>query len=106
MQDYFFLNDQDLYGFRIPLEGASDVHLDVIPQSTVKKMVDNALQVGWQLDFLPLLHTPCIFIKTPKSIYHYFLTEAAAIKFRDDIMGRHIEDTYPLCFLVKDETCH
>ncbi len=106
MQEYFFLSDQDLYGFRIPLEGSGDVHLDVITQSTVKKMVDNALQIGWQLDFLPLLHTPCIFIKTPKSIYHYFLTKADAIQFREDIMGLQIDDTYPLCFLKKEQTCH
>lgn len=94
MKKYFFTDEKDIWGFSLPRSGNSNVKLEKHKSETVQKIIHEAFKLGWQIDYLPHLATPCIFIKTMHAFIHFFLTEEDAIRFRDNIMfGKN----YPCC---------
>lgn len=92
MNQNFFENNKTIWGFKLPRRDNPSIYLDKHKAETVQMIVDQAFRNGWEVNYLPNLLTPCIFIKTPDSFVHYFLSESDAKIFRDNIM---FGESYP-----------
>jgi hypothetical protein len=96
MNHNFFENSRTVWGFKLPHKGNPSIYLDQHKAETVQMVVEQAFRNGWEVNYLPQLLTPCIFIKTPESLIHYFLSEEDARRFRDDIM---FGESYPFSLI-------
>lgn len=88
--DYFF--KKTFWGFSLPRNGSTDVYLREYPSGWVDALLDTCKLLDWEYEYLTKIYTPCIFIKTPDAIHHYFLSKRDAIIFRDEVMGKGEEE--------------
>ena len=97
MGSHFFSKDKKFWGFSLSYDGKLKDKISSVDGKVVKKVIDYSFEHNIEINFLPNIDLPCIFIKTPNAIWHYLNSQEEAEDFPKNI---RITKNYPCCQFV------
>lgn len=97
MGNNFFSSNKKFWGFSLGMDGKPKDHIKMVRGSALKHIIDYAFDHDMEINFLPHMDIPCLFVKTSGGIWHYVNSEEEALTFPKNTK---LPPNYPCCLFM------
>ena len=100
MDNSFFKDNQNIWGFKIPRKHTENLRIDEYTSDKVQNIIIQAMKEGLEVHHLPRLLSPsgfvlpCIFIASNDCLIHYFKTEEDAMIFAEEMTSGTVHSSH------------